>query len=189
MKKSVFTYLNFALPGKGVMPMHCSANAGSRNDVAVFFGLSGTGKTTLSADPNRTLIGDDEHGWGPGGVFNFEGGCYAKAIKLSREAEPEIYATTERFGTVMENVVLDAETRAARLRRRIAHGEHPRRLPARFHPERLGDGPGRHAQEHRDADLRRLRRDAADRQADAGRRRCTTSSPATPRRSRARKRA
>ncbi len=107
MKKSVFTALNYLLPQRGVMPMHCSANASADGSSAIFFGLSGTGKTTLSADPVRTLVGDDEHGWGPDGIFNFEGGCYAKTIRLSAEAEPEIFATTKRFGTVLENVVLD----------------------------------------------------------------------------------
>ncbi|MGB7464273.1 MAG: phosphoenolpyruvate carboxykinase (ATP) [Candidatus Acidiferrum sp.] len=137
IKKSIFTVMNYLLPQRQVMAMHCSANYGKdENDVAIFFGLSGTGKTSLSADPNRTLIGDNEHGWSDDGVFNFEGGCYAKVIRLSREGEPEIYETTRRFGTILENVAIDTATRHVRRSAvcRCAAYFAERKIPTRAQP-------------------------------------------------------
>ncbi len=145
MKKSVFGLLNWLLPERGVMPMHCSANVGPAGDTAIFFGLSGTGKTTLSADSSRSLIGDDEHGWSDTAVFNFEGGCYAKMIRLSAEAEPEIFATTRRFGTLLENVVMDEESRTLDLDdaslAENTRGAYPLEFIPNVVPEAMGPPP------------------------------------------------
>ena len=145
IKKTIFTVLNFLLPFDGVMPMHCSANVGDRGDVALFFGLSGTGKTTLSADPSRHLIGDDEHGWSENGVFNFEDGCYAKVIRLSPEAEPQIHACTRRFGTILENVVMDPVWRRLDLNddsfTENTRGSYPLSYIDNAHPERMAGHP------------------------------------------------
>lgn len=144
LKKAVFSILNYLLPKTGVLSMHCSANLGETGDVALFFGLSGTGKTTLSADPQRALIGDDEHGWSDQGVFNFEGGCYAKVIRLSRDGEPEIFATTRMFGTVLENVVVDPVTRAIDLDSAEITENTRASYPIHFVPNHVAGGMGGH---------------------------------------------
>ena len=168
VKKSVFSLMNYMLPDRGVMPMHASVNVGNDGACAIFFGLSGTGKTTLSADPHRTLVGDDEHGWSDDGVFNFEGGCYAKVIRLSEEAEPEIYDTTRRFGTILENVVFDPDTHALDLDDDAKTENTRASYPPGFHAQRLGNRDGRPAQRGGDADGGCVRRPATDRQAHAG---------------------
>ena len=144
IKKSVFTVLNYLYPQERVLSMHCSANVGEKGDVAVFFGLSGTGKTTLSADPDRYLIGDDEHGWSNEGIFNFEGGCYAKVIGLSREAEPDIYECTRKFGTILENVAIDAVTRRIDLNDGTLTENTRAAYPISHIPKALRSGAGPH---------------------------------------------
>ena len=145
IKKSVFTIMNYLLPLREALPMHCSANVGQENDVAIFFGLSGTGKTTLSADGHRPLIGDDEHGWSADGVFNFEGGCYAKVIRLSRKAEPEIWAASHRFGAVLENVVYDEHTRMLDLESDAKTENTRSAYPIEFIPNVVPGSKGGHA--------------------------------------------
>jgi phosphoenolpyruvate carboxykinase (ATP) len=144
LKKSIFTAMNYLLPFHEVMPMHCSANIGPKGDTAIFFGLSGTGRTTLSADPKRSLIGDDEHGWSDMGVFNFEGGCYAKTIRLSPEAEPEIYETTRRFGTILENVGIDTNIRRVDLNDGLLTENTRAAYPISHIPNATHDGRGGH---------------------------------------------
>ncbi len=147
VKKSMFTVMNYYMPLRDVFPMHCSANMGADGHTAIFFGLSGTGKTTLSADPTRTLIGDDEHGWSDHGVFNFEGGCYAKVIRLSAEGEPEIYATTRMFGTILENVVVNEETRGIDLDDESITENTRASYPIGYIPNASPDGLGNHPQD------------------------------------------
>src|SRR5260370_4136503 len=144
LKEAVVSILNYLVPQTGVLPMHCSANLGETGDVALFFGLSGTGKTTLSADPQRALIGDDEHGWSDHGVFNFEGGCYAKVIHLSRDGEPQIFATTQMFGTVLENVVVDPVTRAIDLDSAEITENTRASYPIHYVPNHVPGGMGGH---------------------------------------------
>ncbi|MFL5608257.1 MAG: phosphoenolpyruvate carboxykinase (ATP), partial [Gemmatimonadaceae bacterium] len=144
LKKSMFTVMNYYMPGQGVLSMHCSANIGPQGDTALFFGLSGTGKTTLSADPTRSLIGDDEHGWAPSGTFNYEGGCYAKVINLSAEGEPDIYRTTQMFGTILENVVLDPLTRRVRFDDQSITENTRASYPLHYIPNFVPSGRGGH---------------------------------------------
>jgi phosphoenolpyruvate carboxykinase (ATP) len=144
LKKSMFTVMNYYMPKQGVLSMHCSANIGPAGDTALFFGLSGTGKTTLSADPQRALIGDDEHGWAPEGVFNYEGGCYAKVINLSAEGEPDIYRTTQMFGTILENVVLDPLKRTVRFEDQSITENTRASYPLHYIPNHVGNGRGGH---------------------------------------------
>jgi phosphoenolpyruvate carboxykinase (ATP) len=145
LKKSMFSVMNYLMPKQGVLSMHCSANIGSGGDTALFFGLSGTGKTTISADPARSLIGDDEHGWSDNGVFNFEGGCYAKAINLSAEGEPDIYATTQMFGTILENVVLDEQRKVKFADQSITENTRAS-YPIEYIRNHVPDGRGGHPQ-------------------------------------------
>ena len=144
LKKSMFTVMNYYLPKQGVLSMHCSANIGRDGDTALFFGLSGTGKTTLSADPERGLIGDDEHGWSKEGTFNFEGGCYAKVINLSAEGEPDIFRTTQMFGTILENVVLDEQDRSVRFEDQSITENTRASYPIHYIPNHVPDGRGGH---------------------------------------------
>jgi phosphoenolpyruvate carboxykinase (ATP) len=144
MKKAMFTVMNYYMPKQGLLSMHCSANIGPKGDTALFFGLSGTGKTTLSADPSRSLIGDDEHGWSPEGVFNYEGGCYAKVINLSPEGEPDIYRTTQMFGTILENVVLEENTRKVRFEDQSITENTRASYPLHYIPNSVASGRGGH---------------------------------------------
>src|SRR5213075_1210987 len=144
LKKSMFAVMNYYLPKQGVLSMHCSANVGRSGDTALFFGLSGTGKTTLSADPERGLVGDDEHGWSGDGTFNFEGGCYAKVINLSPEGEPDIYRTTQMFGTVLENVVLDPVTRRVKFEDQSITENTRASYPLHYIRNHVANGRGAH---------------------------------------------